>query len=377
MKKQMLSLALFCFLLCTLMIPSLAENPQKEGAAFTVISIPCPEGEKLWEENYDQFSRLMARYADDQTPIPLSQYYDGNLFATVPADYASREIESFVAEDKIFTDFNENKYEYYQMMQLAHRGLVEGNEKGELLPFQNVSRAEAVAFIVRLLGIDIQASSPTQFKDVPLDAWFADEVAAVEECGIVYGDSDTTFSPNRTTSREEFTVMVARALWYTGLRIQNPDVTLEELNGKIGLQDADSISPWALSAYDTIDSYAITDDSFIDKNGPDDVLLYANPKKYVTRAEAASLLCWIYEGFQNYPSQEAIHYGFDKTMPVIDGSTSTYPYIQAVYQSLFSCGYQHPGLPESFSKSHASYQRLINVWMVYIEIEFAPTIGAI
>lgn len=47
-------------------------------------------------------------------------------------------------------------------------------------------------------------------------------------------------------------------------------------------------------------------------------------------------------------------------MPVVDGSTSTYPYTRAVYGALFWNYDNHPQFPESHSKSHESYERLIN-----------------
>ena len=56
----------------------------------------------------------------------------------------------------------------------------------------------------------------------------------------------------------------------------------------------------------------------------------------------------------------AEEYGFDKEMPVIDGSTSTHPFTQAVYTKLFLNGPSHSMYPAKHSKSHASYQRLIN-----------------
>lgn len=292
MKKRFLSMVLLCALFFVLVIPVAAEEPTKEAAIFTVISIPYPGGEKLWEESYDRFSRLMARYADDQAPIPLSQYYDGYLFATVPIENASRKIEPFIAEDQTFSDYNETQYEYSQMMELSRRGLVKGNDKGELLPFQHISRAEAASLIVRLLGLHTPKSFSSRFKDVSSDAWFANDVATVEQYGIVCGDSDTTFSPNRNISREEFTVMVAHALWLADLSVQHSNITLEELNKKTSLQDAGSISSWAISAYDTIGNYSITDDVFSNTDGADDVRLYANPQKSTTRAEAAGLLFW-------------------------------------------------------------------------------------
>lgn len=47
-------------------------------------------------------------------------------------------------------------------------------------------------------------------------------------------------------------------------------------------------------------------------------------------------------------------------MPVIDGSTSTYPFTEAIYRSLFINSSHHPQKPPKHSKSHVSYERLIN-----------------
>lgn len=47
-------------------------------------------------------------------------------------------------------------------------------------------------------------------------------------------------------------------------------------------------------------------------------------------------------------------------MPIIDGSTSTLPITQAVYSALFTNGERHPANPLTHSKSHISYERLID-----------------
>ena len=57
---------------------------------------------------------------------------------------------------------------------------------------------------------------------------------------------------------------------------------------------------------------------------------------------------------------ETFHVGLDEEMPIIDGSTSTLPITQAVYSALFTNGDRHPANPVTHSKSHSSYERLIN-----------------
>ena len=79
-----------------------------------------------------------------------------------------------------------------------------------------------------------------------------------------------------------------------------------------------------------------------------------------TRGEAITFLDDARTRLPWYPTQTAIDWGFDETMPVVDGSTSTYPYTRAVYGALFWNYDNHPQFPESHSKSHESYERLIN-----------------
>ena len=47
-----------------------------------------------------------------------------------------------------------------------------------------------------------------------------------------------------------------------------------------------------------------------------------------------------------YANDIAMYYGFDKEMPVIDGSTSTYPFTESVYGAMFSAYSAHPQYPK-------------------------------
>ena len=80
----------------------------------------------------------------------------------------------------------------------------------------------------------------------------------------------------------------------------------------------------------------------------------------MTREEGCELLDWAMRRLPWYPSQTAVEWGFDEAMPVIDGSTSTYPFTTALYGSLFDNYTQHPQLPAAHSTSYDSYENLIN-----------------
>ncbi|MBQ2696773.1 MAG: substrate-binding domain-containing protein, partial [Clostridia bacterium] len=288
---------------------------------------------------------------DTGEPIPLSMFYNGSVYATIPAVNQARAIEAFVPEEIEFTDYDASQYEFHAMQTLSKYGVIKGNDQGEAKPFDNVTRAEAAAMVMRFIGLaDMpQASETDRFEDVLQNDWFYSVVMSAYECGIIKGDSETTFSPKRDVTREEITVMVVRALQYADLRCPERDY--------MNAIDKDKISPWAVEAYDYIGANYASDYDDTDPVNPVRVL---NPQKAATRYDVAYILNNTQRVCQLYASDMAIAYGFDKEMPIIDGSTSTYPFTEAVYTQLFANGPGHKQFPTTHSKSHVSYQRLIN-----------------
>ena len=307
---------------------------------FKVVKIPYNETENTYE--------LAARYKDSKQVIPLSMFYDGYIFATVPAENAHKEIEGFIPSEYKFSDYDPVHYEYSVMETLAKYGVILGNEKGEAKPFDKVTRAEATAMIMRLLGLDSYAGYEVSFRDISKDDWYYNVVAKANKCGLVLGDSETEFAPNRNVTREEIVVMISRAMDFASLG-KNKEM--------YSAKDVNLISDWAIDAYKALGGYVASDSDVSDPENPVRVLL---PQQNATRFDIAYMIDNIIRFCQLYPSQDAINFGFDKKMPKVDGSTSTYPFTQAVYQALFSNGHLHKDMPKAHSKSHASYEKLIN-----------------
>ncbi len=350
MKKRLMSIILCVAVLVTSSISCFAapteETQNSADNHFIVVDIPYDI-----EWDYDWRTTVKARYKETKEPITLSLVYDGKIFATIPKTKADMEIEAFVAEEIEFTDYDGKYYEFSPMRELSKTGVVRGNDRGEALPFENITRAEATAMLMRFLGLENvpEANEIVHFEDVSKNDWYYSVVMSAYYYGLVKGESAHTFSPNRNVSREEFVVMAARAVELAELGCPN--------DANLNATDLDKISDWAKTAYSMIGSYVETD---VDESNPENPVRIINPQKSATRFEVASLLRNIAERCQVYPSELAKQFGFDKVMPIIDGSTSTYPFTNAVYNMLFSNGDNHPQKPANHSKSHATYQRLIN-----------------
>ncbi|MFQ9918926.1 MAG: S-layer homology domain-containing protein [Flavonifractor plautii] len=92
------------------------------------------------------------RYADTGEPVPLtSDYQQGWLFATVPAEEAERTLEVFQGEEHRFPDCITvwKGHEYYNdpggAKELYLRGVLQGDHAGNLNPDAALTRAEAFA----------------------------------------------------------------------------------------------------------------------------------------------------------------------------------------------------------------------------------------
>lgn len=344
--KKILAVVL-ALLLCLALASCVEAQSEEEETAFVKVKIPFPDDIK----DNDSWMTY-ARYKDTKEAITLSGYYEGCIWATIPAKNREREIEAFVPEEKTFTDIGENSNSF-DILWLSRTGIIEGNDKGEAEPLRNVTRAEAVAMIMRFMGIesDPEANQIVNFSDVSKNDWFYPAVMSAYKCGIVKGDSENTFAPQRAVTHEEVVVMLARALEYADLRcIARGENDIPE--------DWSEISDWAKEAFDYIGAGAVYD---YEENAADieNPKLYVKPKTNATRIYTARLLNGVQGLCQLYPSEAAEKYGFDKQMPIIDGSTSTYPFTEAVYSGLFYNGRSHKDFPVKHSKSHASYERLI------------------
>ena len=358
--KKLLASALACLLLCQGAASAAGgdagqawSRPEGDGS-YVTIRVPGEPGMAL----IDTFD-LAVRYADTGEPVALSSaYLDGYLFATVPAENADRPLEVFRGDDPVWTDLREQYLAANGSSDLQIRGVVRGDNAGRLKQDAPLTRAEGAVLMARLL--DLQPAERPGYSDVSPDAWYHEEVSAAAAAGLFAADG--RFLPDQAMTRAEFTVLLARALSFVGWL----DIPAEgDLSGT-GLMDAESVPSWAAGAYQALFACnpgiaPVTEKPTGAYYWEDAPVLgdYAEPENPITRGEAITSMNQAMRWVPCYPTEAAIQFGLDREMPVIDGSTSTYPYTQGVYSVLFTNGTAHPQFPKSHSKSFASYERLI------------------
>jgi methionine-rich copper-binding protein CopC len=96
---------------------------------------------------------------------------------------------------------------------LASRMLVNGKAEDRFAPEDTITRAEAVALMVRSLYTDY-TSGKSAFTDVPDDAWFRQEVLTAYDLGLTNGVGGGLFAPHEPVTREQLATMAVRLYLY-------------------------------------------------------------------------------------------------------------------------------------------------------------------
>lgn len=157
--------------------------------------------------------------------------------------------------------------------ELASRHIVKGTAPDYYSPYESLTRAQFSAMLVRSLGIDTTDVVNGVFKDVKAKDWFAKDVQALYETGIIRGVTATKFNPNSPLTRQQAALMLDRALDY--LKVEKSHSTT------LDFKDANKISEEAKPAVATMQTLGI----FSGREGNK-----FDPHANLTRAEMAKVL---------------------------------------------------------------------------------------
>ena len=124
-----------------------------------------------------------------------------------------------------------------EIKELAKEGTIKGRSETAFAPEETMTRAEYAALIRRAIGLNL-SSYQGGYGDVDGNAWYANEIQAIVNAGIMSGDADGTFRPNEAISREEMAKVIVNA--YKLKTGNNAPETAE-----VHFSDAETISGWA------------------------------------------------------------------------------------------------------------------------------------
>ena len=174
--------------------------------------------------------------------------------------------------DLPFTDLTQDWY-MDSIRYVYEHELMYGTTDTTFAPDDALTRGMFVTMLYRMEGKP-EVTGNTSFADVPEGAYYADAVAWANANGVVYGTSETAFSPEGKITREQMAAMMRRYASFKKL-----DVTAT--TDLSGYTDAATISSWATADL----QWAVASE-----------LLYGNtrnqlqPTANATRAQAAAIL---------------------------------------------------------------------------------------
>ncbi len=202
--------------------------------------------------------------------IPASVDAKGNIVIMAP--HAS----TYAIVEKLNVTFADIQSHWAKsdIESLASKLLIRGTSTDKFNPEEKISRAEFTALIARALGLEV-VKSDSKFTDVASNNWYAKAIHAAVQAGIIQGRTATSFAPNATITREEMSIMIARALAFAGSKV---DVSAKQTSLLSAFADQAAISSSAQTAVaQAVETKIVRGDS---KGN-------FSPKANATRAEAA------------------------------------------------------------------------------------------
>ncbi|KAB7707644.1 S-layer homology domain-containing protein [Bacillus aerolatus] len=116
----------------------------------------------------------------------------------------------------IFADLDPKDPDYLYIESAYHKGVSKGVSATKFMPEGPLTRAQAVAILVRALGLENRAPTPgyqTGYADNnSIPKWAKDSVYVATEIGLVYGDGRNRFNPYQEMTRAEASAMIIRFL---------------------------------------------------------------------------------------------------------------------------------------------------------------------
>ncbi|UOE76100.1 S-layer homology domain-containing protein [Parageobacillus thermoglucosidasius] len=179
----------------------------------------------------------VIRLNEDGTVTALPTYFNGNeaVFRSMTnSKYAV--IEHYQTFSDIQGLWNKEDVE-----KLASKWIIHGRKDGTYGPLEDTKRIHLAVLLTRSLGLAASKKYDGRFTDVKGDEWFAEELMAAVEAGIIKGKEDGRFAPYEPVTREQAAAMISRAMQYVGYNKQKLDAGKSIENYK----DFHAIGIWA------------------------------------------------------------------------------------------------------------------------------------
>ena len=179
-----------------------------------------------------------------------------------------------------FTDVPNGAWYTEELAYALENGFVSGTSASSFSPDANVSRAQFVTMLGRMLDVNTADYTAKKFDDVDPSSWYGPYVSWAAEKGYVNGISVKEFAPNNNITFEQMGAILSNYIDKSGV-VLTPSSTFS------GYADFGSVSTWAQSSMMLMAMYDLL---------PVSVDGAVRPSSSVTRSEAVVSLVRLSKG---------------------------------------------------------------------------------
>lgn len=122
----------------------------------------------------------------------------------------------FVSTGNMFPDVKLDRWSTRDIEYMTDKGIVNGYPDGEFKPSRNLSRAEFAALVFRFAGIG-ESNIKNPFTDLDETHWAYKEILALTSSGLIQGYPDGTYRPENNITRAEAMTVINKLLGRTPL----------------------------------------------------------------------------------------------------------------------------------------------------------------
>ncbi|GAE28155.1 endo-1,4-beta-xylanase A precursor [Halalkalibacter wakoensis JCM 9140] len=162
-------------------------------------------------DNHTWLDDRAQEHSDDGEGKDAPFVFD-TTYHVKPAYYAVMGFErpDAPAREMTFTDVAEGDWHFEYVQDLFNQGLIRGTTDTTFSPNGTLTRAQFSSMLVRAFGLEAENEAP--FSDVQRLAESTQaEIAAAFENGLVKGFKDNSFKPNQPITRAQMAIMLNRA----------------------------------------------------------------------------------------------------------------------------------------------------------------------
>lgn len=156
-----------------------------------------------------------TQFFSPNTPMQRYQYTVGVLKA-VDIRVLEQPSNKRAPRIPIFKDLDPKEPDYLFVESAVEKGIINGVTSENFMPDSPITRVQAVAILVRALGMEGRAPSPgyrTNYVDnSKIPAWGKDSVYVATELGLINGDEKNYFNPNKPLTRAQASAIIVRFL---------------------------------------------------------------------------------------------------------------------------------------------------------------------